>query len=367
MMKRNALINICLLAGSILIALLLVEGALRLAKNTLRINQYEIVTLDILKHEYPAEYHEVLGWIPHPNATAVSKPWNKKVTLLENGIRSNGSQSALDGGRLVLAVGDSFTFGDEVSDDETWPALLEGMAGVRVMNAGVFGYGIDQSFLRATMLAETYKPDAIILSFVPDDVLRNQHDVFVGAGKPYYEVVGEGIEVRNIPVPKRTWGLDLFRKLFSKSYLVHEIMMRINPTYWLLGSGERHSVSKDGLKIACLLLDELDRFSLNKCIPVIVLSQYSRNLLPFELKVRNYINQWINGKQLYLIDLWEELARIRANEPERFEALYSKGGVHMSKAGNQLVANAIMGLYQPDRIESHFYQNNPGCREQKRR
>ena len=49
----------------------------------------------------------------------------------------------------VLVVGDSYAHGDEVSDGETWAALLQPMTGRRTVNAGVSGYGLDQTVLRA--------------------------------------------------------------------------------------------------------------------------------------------------------------------------------------------------------------------------
>ena len=44
-----------------------------------------------------------------------------------------------------MAVGDSFTFGDEVNDGQTWPAQLQQLTGRRVINGGVSGYGFDQT------------------------------------------------------------------------------------------------------------------------------------------------------------------------------------------------------------------------------
>ena len=67
----------------------------------------------------------------------------------------------------ILILGDSFTFGDEVSDNETWPAVLEKIANKKVVNGGVFGYGIDQSFLRMKVLVAKYNPDIVIFSFIP--------------------------------------------------------------------------------------------------------------------------------------------------------------------------------------------------------
>ncbi len=53
----------------------------------------------------------------------------------------------------VLAVGDSYAHGDEVSDAETWVALLQPLIGRRTVNAGVSGYGLDQIVLRAEKVA----------------------------------------------------------------------------------------------------------------------------------------------------------------------------------------------------------------------
>jgi len=47
----------------------------------------------------------------------------------------------------VLIVGDLYTNGDEVNDNETYPARLSKLLGVSVANHGVEGYGPTQSLL----------------------------------------------------------------------------------------------------------------------------------------------------------------------------------------------------------------------------
>jgi len=51
----------------------------------------------------------------------------------------------------IATVGDSFTFGDEVSFEASWPNRLEEQLGskIQVLNFGVTGCGIDQAYLRA--------------------------------------------------------------------------------------------------------------------------------------------------------------------------------------------------------------------------
>jgi GDSL-like lipase/acylhydrolase family protein len=94
-----------------------------------------------------------------------------------NGLGYRGRELALDkedGEVRVLMVGDSFTYGDFVSDDETLPARLErelkrSCPGVRVINAGIGGTTID-SQSRMVERAMRLRPDIVILTFSENDL-----------------------------------------------------------------------------------------------------------------------------------------------------------------------------------------------------
>jgi hypothetical protein len=105
-------------------------------------------------------------------------------TIDARGLRQNGAPPRLDAGAPLLLVGDSFVFGDEVDDAGTLPAHLENILAAPVANAGVFGYGIDQSVLRAERLAPQLHPRAIVLGFIPDDIGRVNISVRTGVEKP---------------------------------------------------------------------------------------------------------------------------------------------------------------------------------------
>src|ERR1041384_48040 len=96
-----------------------------------------------------ATYDPMLGWVPSPGFSTKSFYRNRQLSITPDGLRSNGAPGVQLSGRPILAVGDSFTFGDEVADDETWPAHLEKLLQQRVLNGGVFAYGIDQMVLRS--------------------------------------------------------------------------------------------------------------------------------------------------------------------------------------------------------------------------
>lgn len=71
----------------------------------------------------------------------------------------------------ILALGDSHTFAFGVSENETWPNLLEKKLFAKdssqgaVYNAAVMGYSLGQYLLRMRQLIDTLKPKIIIIGF----------------------------------------------------------------------------------------------------------------------------------------------------------------------------------------------------------
>ena len=124
-------------------------------------------------------YDEMLGWSFRPNTTIDTVIW-QPFTTNSAGLRSQREYSQRppsDTLRIAL-FGDSFTAGDEVSDDETWGHQLEiklNQAGIRteVLNFGVNAYGMDQAFLRWQKVGRDYAPDMVIFGFQPENLNRN--------------------------------------------------------------------------------------------------------------------------------------------------------------------------------------------------
>jgi hypothetical protein len=70
----------------------------------------------------------------------------------------------------LIALGDSFTFGEGVPDDATWPAQLEGMLpNTEVVNLGMPAYAHDQMYFALRDDGMPLQPDAVILGFYPND------------------------------------------------------------------------------------------------------------------------------------------------------------------------------------------------------
>jgi len=135
------------------------------------------------KSAHLVAFDHKLGWIPAAGMSAQKK--GKNFTILPSGLRSNGSKGKLITKYTILATGDSFTYCDAVDDKETWPAYLEYKLGVRVLNGGVSGYGLDQIYLRTVEYIEKMSPDLVLVSFIEDDIQRTEMS-FRFAPKPFY-------------------------------------------------------------------------------------------------------------------------------------------------------------------------------------
>ncbi|MDP3939512.1 MAG: hypothetical protein Q8R92_15440 [Deltaproteobacteria bacterium] len=266
-----ALLSTCL-------TLLIIEGALRVRHGGLTSappGHYAGMALEILRSSYPATYDPLLGYKPEPGAAGRENPWKTTVTITEDGFRSNGRGTPPTGGPPVVAVGDSFTFGDEVSDGETWPAYLEQALGRPVLNAGVFGYGLDQAVLRAEAIVETTRPAILIVSITPDDIARCEYS-YRFAWKPYFDLAGGDLVLRNIPVPvpgTPAGGDRLFPTLLRRSHLVSMVVRELDPDRWAIPESIR--VHDDGLEVSKRLLDRIAGFGRERGVRVVFMAQWA--------------------------------------------------------------------------------------------
>lgn len=84
-------------------------------------------------------------------------------------------------GQRVLLLGDSFTFGEGAPYEAIWPVVLEAAlrqseVEVELIKAGVPGYDTRREVLLLEQMVERYRPDAVLLAFVPNDLFTNLAD-----------------------------------------------------------------------------------------------------------------------------------------------------------------------------------------------
>ena len=111
----------------------------------------------------------------------------------------------------VLTFGDSFTYGAEVGDEDSWQHQLEARREyLEVPNYGVGGYGTDQALLRFRRIAPSLEKDAVLMGINVENIGRNvnryrplYHPRTASAvAKPRFRFGNEGLQL--VPMPCST-------------------------------------------------------------------------------------------------------------------------------------------------------------------
>ena len=130
---------------------------------------------DWLERFYETTYDRELGWRPRPNASGQQKnsagqSWHWATD--KYGARRNQYFPA-SLAPYIATFGDSFTFGAEVDDNETWQNFLSNILNADVANYGVGGYGTDQAFLRFNKkIQQGLSPKIAVLSIYEENYKR---------------------------------------------------------------------------------------------------------------------------------------------------------------------------------------------------
>lgn len=121
------------------------------------------------------------GWRLRPRTTGEQN--GVRVTTNADGWRDRSRRTAIQTDTISIAVlGDGFTEGRTVNDDETFtavaerelascPALKGGKA--EIMNFGVSGFGTAQELLALQEYVWPFDPDVVVLAFSPASDLRD--------------------------------------------------------------------------------------------------------------------------------------------------------------------------------------------------
>ncbi len=219
--RSRALVPLALAAGSVLLTLSGFEVGVRLAGYRPIYEVYSRPTLF-----WRAD--PLLGWSHEPGARGTfvgPRPYpiefETEVRINAEGLRGPEIEPVPDGGLRVAVLGDSLVAGFEVPYEETFTALLAGRLAdelgvpVQTVDAGVRGYGTDQSYLWYRDRGRALAPDLVVFVHSANDPRDNVtlHNMRRPFGKPAFALLPDGsLALRGHPVPDyelcSAWRLD---------------------------------------------------------------------------------------------------------------------------------------------------------------
>lgn len=109
-------------------------------------------------------YNKEFGW-----------DWHFETKYGERPIPTYYSES------LLSSFGDSFTFCDTVSNNETWQSYLSGEIHENCFNFGVSAYGVDQAYLKFLKIFSKIKTPIVTLGLITENINR-----IVNVYRPFY-------------------------------------------------------------------------------------------------------------------------------------------------------------------------------------
>jgi len=204
--------------------LLLASGALAAgaAEVALRLIGYAPLTLYREQLNF-WQYDATLGWKLRPGQSGSfrSPHFTIKVRNNRRSLRDREYAYERTATRRVLVLGDSFTWGYGVEEDERFTELLEsGPEKWEVINAGISGYSTDQELIWFESEGVKYRPDLVVLVFCGNDEQMNRerlvYDIYF---KPRFRLEGTNLVLENVPVPRARWRTRLVYGLKRRSAL----------------------------------------------------------------------------------------------------------------------------------------------------
>ena len=146
---RTILTNVAVLALSGVVSLLLCELALRMV-----LNPSDYLSVEMVRDD-------VLGAAPSASTTANGfDRW---------GFRNRDVPESSD----IVVIGDSHTYGNTATMEDSWPYVLGRLSGRQVYNLSLGGYGPNQYFHLFTTKALNLRPRTIIVGLYMGDDFEN--------------------------------------------------------------------------------------------------------------------------------------------------------------------------------------------------
>ena len=273
---------------------------------------------------------------------------NSSISSDQLGFRNNLNDLIFeDNNKRILAVGDSFTFGAQVSDQSTWPSCLEKELKIKTDNAGFGGYSAGQSIRKGIIESEKRKYSHIIWSIYFHDFERD-------FSKNLLILNDRGNLEFNNKIKKKTEEIKKQENLFLRyikeySFIAYHFDYKLIPK---LKNSFKQTQRKKQNKLyneesfygidyllvernIKFLLEEFNKINIDKKI---MLYQYGEHFKksPYAAKIREIIEKNSNNYDFLIIDTADEFLKY---DNDKLRLLWFD---HHTALGNKVVCKYIV-------------------------
>ena len=237
--------KLVLLLVSLLIALALSEGAVRLL--------YPEYGIPVHTTKLFTEFDPRLGWRKKPNFRG--QHVQDEYTIVEQ-LNARGQRGPVfpyekpDDAYRILVLGDSFAEGYTVEFRDLFSEIMSERLNrtlerdIEVINVGTGGYGTDQELLFFEDEGSKYEPDLTVLLFFINDLTFNIRDNYTPKGrgqKPLFELKDGELKLKSLP--KATWSHDEVMAQDRAEHPTEDSFVPWRPERWYLYRLLRHSLT----------------------------------------------------------------------------------------------------------------------------
>ncbi|HPG00255.1 MAG TPA: hypothetical protein PLE77_09295 [Kiritimatiellia bacterium] len=308
-----------------------------------------------LQHFASTIYDPDTGWDTRPLFSwslknSRGKDWRFSIDAI--GSRTNSHP----GEALISSYGDSFTFCDEVNDDQTWQRQLSDLVNAKVLNFGRMGYGTDQALLRLEKnLRNGIHTKIVVLAFMTEDINR-----IINLYRPFLtKAPTDTLYFKPAFVQSATAAYTLVNPLpeppDSRDDLLRALAVARQHDYWwnatqgdMIALRTTAGMPWNNPAVLSTLEFLIERFvglsRENDFTPVLLLIPYPSELEFHAAGTTGYYGSFVNSLNqeyshgpLIIVDMMKQ-----PFEETKFNMIpYPEGPSHASEYGNRVIANAI--------------------------
>ena len=297
---------------------------------------------------FACHYDPLLGWKGNPrlvlNDGKGTAPGNLVYATNAAGYndREWPARRPDGGGRRIVVLGDSFTYGIGVHFGEAFPRQLELLlgGGTQVISLGIPGYSTDQERMVLQGEALSLRPDLVLVEFFMDDIFNNGA-IATHEGKypkPYFELYGGELLLRNVPVPDLRSRSALLRFLKERFYRLRtklHVAPRWRTTDWL-SAFDPAFASSEQWRVTLALLARMNALCAREKIrfAVVVVPLADQVTDPGLRSPQEVLRDFGRRESIPVLDLLPDFEN-------RVDEVYLVNDLHWTAQGHRIAAQSI--------------------------